>query len=101
MLGRMADDELRAADSSPHAVRHPVIAVFTSHWLAMTGLGTLVTSIIVWACLVTARLRRGQENPYIGLATTVAAGLFVLGLLITPLGLHLGRRRLRRRLTGV
>ena len=101
MLRRMTDHEPGAADSPARAARFPVITVFTSHWLAMTGLGLLLTSIIVWACLVTARLRRGQENPYIGVATIAAAGLFVLGLLMTPLGLHLGRRRLRKRLTGV
>jgi len=101
MLRHMTDHEPDAAADPARAARFPVITVFTSHWLAMTGLGLLVTSIIVWACLVTARLRRGQENPYIGVATIAAAGLFVLGLLMTPLGLHLGRRRLRKRLSGV
>ena len=48
------------ADPPERAARRPVIAVFTSHWLAMTGLGLLLTSIIVWACLATARLSRGQ-----------------------------------------
>src|SRR5262245_55874651 len=101
MLDRMAADEPVAADDNASAARHPVLTVFTSHWLAMAGLGLVLTSIIVWACLVTVKLRHGQDNPYIGIATLAAAGLFVLGLLITPLGLHLGRRRLRKRLSGV
>jgi nitrate/TMAO reductase-like tetraheme cytochrome c subunit len=62
----------------------------------MVGLGLLLTSIVMWACLITVELRHGDENPYIGLATIAVAALFVLGLLITPLGLHLGRRRLRK-----
>ena len=61
MLRHMTDHEPDAAADPARAARFPVITVFTSHWLAMTG----------------------------------------LGLLMTPLGLHLGRRRLRKRLSGV
>ena len=84
--------------TEPPRANTPVLAVFTSHWLAMVGLGMVLTAIILWACLLPAQLRHGEDNPYIGLATTLVGGVLVLGLVITPLGLHLGRRRLERRL---
>src|SRR5687767_9494113 len=93
----MTASDPTGAEDSP---RRPFTAVFTSHWLAMLGLGLLLTSIVMWACLITVELRHGQENPYIGLATAVVAALFVIGLLLTPIGLHLGRRRLRQRLAA-
>jgi nitrate/TMAO reductase-like tetraheme cytochrome c subunit len=81
--------------------RRPVIAVFTSHWLAMVGLGLILTAIIAWACLITVKLRTGQENPYIGLAILIVGGVLVTGAILTPLGLHLGRRRLETTLSGL
>jgi nitrate/TMAO reductase-like tetraheme cytochrome c subunit len=63
----------------------------------MTGLGLVLTGIVVWTCLLPATLKHG-DNPYVGVATTVAGGTLVLGLLLTPLGLFLGRRRLRQQL---
>jgi nitrate/TMAO reductase-like tetraheme cytochrome c subunit len=80
--------------------RSPVLVVFTSHWAAMTGLGLVLTAIVVWTCMLPTTLRHGQDNPYVGIATAAVGGTFVLGLLLTPLGLFLGRRRLRQRLAG-
>ena len=76
--------------------RRPVLVVFTSHWLAMTGLGIVLTSIIVWSCLLPVTLKHGQDNPYVGLAMTAVGAALVLGLLLTPLGLFLGRRKLKQ-----
>lgn len=86
-------------ENAPHKGRM-VVTVFTSHWLAMVGLALVLTGIVSWACLVPASLRHGEQNPYIGLATAVVGGVFLLGLLLAPLGLHLGRRRLERRLAA-
>jgi hypothetical protein len=77
-----------------------VLTVFTSHWLAMAGLGLVLTAIVLWSCLLPARLRHGDENPYIGVATSVVGVILVLGAILAPLGLHLGRRRLRRNLAA-
>src|SRR5262245_1013386 len=88
------------AEAAAPAPRSPVLVVFTSHWAAMTGLGLVLTAIVAWACLLPASLRHGQDNPYVGVATMAVGGMFVLGLLLTPLGLFLGRRRLRQRLAG-
>src|SRR5262245_48727050 len=80
--------------------RRPVIALFTSHWLAMFGFALVVTSIVLWLCLMTVQLRSGHENPYIGVAMLGAGGVLLIGLVVTPLGLMLGRRRLGQRLAA-
>ena len=72
--------------------------MFTSHWLAMVGLGLVLTAIVLWICLLPVQLRQGQDNPYVGLATTAVGAVLVVGLVLTPIGLFLGRRRLEGRL---
>ena len=94
----MSDPEPEGTAQQPPPPKRPVIAVFTSHWLAMVGLGLVLTAIIGWLFLLPAQLRHKQENPYIGLATAAAGGVLLLGVAITPIGLLLGRRRLARRL---
>jgi hypothetical protein len=89
-----------SARRSPEG-RRPVIAVFTSHWLAMLGLGLVLTAIVMWACLLPAQLRHGEDHPYVGLATTLVGGLLLFALLLTTLGLHLGRRRVERELVAL
>jgi nitrate/TMAO reductase-like tetraheme cytochrome c subunit len=77
--------------------KHPLMAIFTSHWLAMLGVGLVLTGIVLWLTLLSARLKHGEENPYIGLAMTGAGIVLILGAAITPLGLYLGRRRVMQR----
>ena len=92
----MSADKATPAESGDRSPR-PVIALFTSHWLAMVGLALVLTAIVLWSCLLTMRLRHGEDNPYIGLASLVVGGLFVLGAIAAPIGLLLGRRRSRER----
>ncbi len=87
------------ATSSPPAKR-PVLAVFTSHWLAMLGLGLVLTAIVIWLCLLPVRLRRGENVPYLGIAMSAAGLVLIIGAAITPIGLFLGRRRLARQIAG-
>ena len=71
--------------------------VFTSHWMALTGLGLVLTALVLWGCLFTVDLRHGQSNPYIGVGMIGVGVLFVLGLIATPIGLWRARRQLRQR----
>ena len=77
-----------------------MVAVFTSHWLAMVGLGLVLTAIVAWLCLLPAHLRGGQDNPYIGVTTAAVGGVLLFGVILAPIGLYLGRRRLSRRLAA-
>ncbi len=86
-------------DQAPRP-RRPLIAVFTSHWLGIVGLGLVLTAIVLWLCLLPAQLRQGQDNPYIGVATAVVGGVLFLGVILAPIGLYLGRRRLARRVAA-
>lgn len=89
-----------SAERAPNP-RRPVLEVFTSHWLAMVGLGLILTGIVVWLSLMPARLRSGHENPYIGVLTSGAVVTVLLGAALTPLGLWLGRRRLAQRVDAL
>jgi len=87
-------------DAGANRRARPGIALFASHWLALIGLGLVITAIVLWACLLPAQLRSGEDNPYIGLATFLAGGVLLLGLVLVPIGLLLGRRRLAQRLSA-
>src|SRR5262245_3796716 len=67
----------------------------------MVGLGLVLTAIVLWTCLLPVQLRHGQDNPYVGVATTIVGGVLFLGLVLTPIGLHLGRRRVERSLAAL
>lgn len=95
-----AGDDVPAESAEPRS-RSSVIAIFTSHWLAMVGLGLVLTSIVLWSCLLTMRLRQGDDNPYIGLASMLVGGVLVLGAVLAPIGLFLGRRRMREKLVAI
>lgn len=79
----------------------PLLAITTGHWLSQLGFGTFLTAMVTWVILLPMRLRHGEDNPYIGLAmfVVVPVVLFV-GLLLTLLGLRLGRAQIRERLAA-
>ena len=79
----------------------PVLVIATGHWMSLLGLGILVTAMVTWVFLVSARMRNGGENPYIGAATIVTVPVVVLvGVVFTGLGLWRSRRRFRERLAA-
>src|SRR5688572_24646766 len=67
----------------------------------MLGLGLVLTAIVMWVCMLPAHLRHGQENPYVGVVTAGIGGVLLLGVVLAPIGLYLGRRRLERRIVGL
>src|SRR5688572_19846722 len=69
-------------------LRHPV---------ALAGVVITTVSAVAFLTLVAADLLGMFNNPYAGLVIFIAVpALFVLGLLLIPLGLWLQRRALRR-----
>jgi hypothetical protein len=77
-----------AVTESPQATRHPV----TSIGVALTTLSAALF-LLLWGLHTTGY----AENPYLGLYAFVAIPLvFIIGLLLVPVGIVLGRRRLSR-----
>lgn len=74
----------------------PVLALLTSHWLSLVGAALATIAGSTWLVMLPTQLRGHASNPYIGIALFVVLPiLFVLALLLIPLGLWLARRRIR------
>ncbi|HEX5052705.1 MAG TPA: NapC/NirT family cytochrome c [Planctomycetota bacterium] len=86
----------------PHFLKNrPLLAITTGHWLSQLGFGIFVTAMVTWIVLLPMHLRNGDDNPYVGLAMfVVVPAVLVAGLLLTLLGLRLGRARIAERLAA-
>lgn len=74
----------------------PAYAVLRNRVSAL-GVALTTASAVLFLCLLALELLGFLENPYIGILTFILVpALFVLGLLLIPLGLWLERRRERR-----
>src|SRR5271167_572189 len=74
--------------------QRPVLVVLTSHWLSMVGVTLVTLAGFSWLFLLPSTLRGRPENPYIGLLTAIAIpAVFFTGLILIPIGIALGRKR--------
>jgi hypothetical protein len=81
-------------------VKRPVWFVLTQHWLSLLGIALLITAVISWLFVLPLQIRGHADNPYVGiLAFLVIPALFFIGLVLTPIGVYLGKRRIRLGLT--
>jgi hypothetical protein len=77
----------------------PGLILLTSHWLSWVGLVLVITAVSTSLVVLPAKLSSGVDNPYKGLVTNLLLPLALLsGLVVTGLGMVLGRRRIRERL---
>src|SRR5262249_18025473 len=84
------------------ALGRPLVVVLTSHWLSMLGVALVTLAGFSWVFVIPANLRGRVENPYIGLLIFIAIpGLFLLGLLLIPIGIALGRQRVATAISSV
>lgn len=96
--------ESSAGDPTPSALRNrPLLLIASAHWLSMIGLALVLTATVSWLVFLAADIRAEAENPYSGIALLVVIPLALLvGLLLTVIGIILGRRRAANRLaTGI
>lgn len=78
----------------------PGIILLTSHWLVWLGMVLVITAVSTWLFVVPAEVGVQAENPYKGAVLYFLLPLVLLaGLGLTGLGVVLGRRRIRQRLT--
>jgi len=88
-----------AAESPEEVRRRPVIVALTSHWLALLGLGLVLTAMISWLFVLPMQIRGRADNPYIGIvAFMIIPIVFFAGLALVPVGVFLGKRRIQKRL---
>src|SRR5579863_5604556 len=74
--------------------RRPILVLLTSHWLSMVGVSLVTLAGISWLLALPANIRGNVGNPYIGLLVFVAIpALFFFGLVLIPIGIALGRRK--------
>ncbi len=82
--------------------KRPVLELLTSHWVSLLGAALIVTACFSWLFLLPLHLRGHLDVPYIGiLAFIVIPAVFILGLILTPLGIFLARKKIRRGLLEV
>lgn len=94
----MTQDSTNGSSPSPRRAS-PILLIASTHWLSMAGLALVLTAIVTWLIFLAAEMRSEAENPYIGIALFVVIPLILLvGLILTPIGVFLGRRRAAARL---
>jgi cytochrome c1 len=77
----------------------PIMVLLASHWLSMAGVALVTLAGFSWIFVLPATLRGQVENPYIGLLVFVAIpAVFFAGLILIPIGIALGKRRVLRQL---
>jgi nitrate/TMAO reductase-like tetraheme cytochrome c subunit len=73
----------------------PVLVLLTSHWVSMAGVALVTLAGFAWLFVLPQSLNGHVSNPYIGLLAFVAIpSIFFAGLILVPIGIALGRRRI-------
>ncbi|HSP69459.1 MAG TPA: NapC/NirT family cytochrome c [Bryobacteraceae bacterium] len=71
-----------------------ILVLLASHWVSMAGVALVTLAGFSWIFVLPANLRGHVENPYIGLLVFIAIpAVFFLGLILIPIGIALGKRR--------
>lgn len=79
-----------------------VLVLLASHWISMTGVALVTLAGFSWIFVLPTHLRGQVENPYIGLLIFVAIPIvFFSGLILIPIGIALGKRRIASQLAAL
>jgi hypothetical protein len=82
------------------ASKKPVWFLLTQHWVSLLGLALLATALISWLFVLPLQVRGHASNPYLGIIVfLILPIIFFLGLALVPIGIYLGKRRIREALT--
>jgi hypothetical protein len=75
----------------------PVLSFLTSHWLSMVGAVITTVAGCTWILALPSQIRGHATNPYIGiLLFLILPIVFVIGLILIPIGMWLARRAVRQ-----
>ena len=87
------------APGATPASNRPGLVLLTSHWLSLLGMVLVITAICTWLFFFPAEAQGHVENPYKGVVLYLLLPLVGLtGVILTAIGMVLGRRRIRERL---
>jgi nitrate/TMAO reductase-like tetraheme cytochrome c subunit len=79
------------------ATKRPVWFVLTLHWLSLVGGALVTTAVLSWLFVLPQQIRGHVDNPYVGIVIfLVLPAIFVAGLALVPIGVFLGKRRIRK-----
>jgi hypothetical protein len=87
-----------------HPIQHPagarsILVLLTTHWVSMAGVALVTLAGFSWIFVLPLSLRGRVENPYIGLLVFIAIPvIFFAGLILIPIGIALGKRRVAQQL---
>lgn len=74
----------------------PTWYLLTLHWLSLVGAALVTTAGISWLFLLPQHIRGHVDNPYMGIALfLILPVIFFAGLILIPIGIYFGKRRLR------
>lgn len=77
--------------------RHPILMLFSSHWLCLLGAALATTAGFSWLFALPTQLRGHTSNPYIGIVVFLLIPMILIaGLVLIAAGMYLGRKRLAR-----
>ena len=92
------EDDRAAPGGTPRRTR-PGIVLLTSHWLSWFGLVLVITAASTWLFFLPAETHAHVENPYKGVVVyLILPFIGFAGIVLTVVGMVLGRRRIRTRL---
>jgi hypothetical protein len=79
-----------------------MLVLLTSHWLTMAGAMLATIAGFTWIVSLPNLLRGNTEDPYVGILLFVGLpAVFILGLILMPIGVWLSRREIRHGLRSV
>src|SRR5712692_9224105 len=80
----------------------PILELLSGHWLSLIGAALVTSAGFSWLFVLPMQVRGNAGNPYIGLIVFIAIPvIFCLGLALIPIGIYLGRRRVRAGLATI
>jgi nitrate/TMAO reductase-like tetraheme cytochrome c subunit len=76
--------------------KKPVWYLLTLHWVSLAGTAIVITAILSFLFVLPLQMRGHVDNPYIGIIVfLILPAIFFVGLLLIPIGIYLGKRRLQ------
>jgi NapC/NirT cytochrome c family, N-terminal region len=70
------------------------VVYLSSNPLSLVGVVLATAGAVSWFFLLPQLLHGQSQNPYLGILWLVLLGLFIVGLILIPVGIYLRRRRL-------